>query len=42
MEEVMTIFVIITFPLMFAQFRAAWDQFTAQTTSFPKTETAKS
>lgn len=37
----MTIFVIITFPLMFAQFKAAWDQFTVQTTSFAKVETAK-
>jgi len=30
-----------TFPLMFAQFRAAWDPFTVQTTSFAKAETAK-
>lgn len=38
MNKVMTIFVIITFPLMFAQFKAAWDQFTPQTTSFAETD----
>lgn len=37
----MMIFVIMTFPLMFAQFKAAWDQFTLQTTSFAKLETDK-
>lgn len=37
----MTIFVIIPFPLMFAQFKTACDEFTVQTTFFAKAETAK-
>lgn len=37
----MTIFVIITFPLMFAQFNAAWDQLALQTTSSAEIETDK-
>lgn len=41
MNKVMTIFAIITFPLMFAQFKAAWDQFTLQITSFAEVETDK-
>lgn len=41
MNKVTTIFVSISFPQMLAKFKAAWDQFTLQTTSFAKVETDK-